>query len=307
MPGVVNNPKNLSLRRAIMEYGTSRMCSEMLRRSLPLKMRDDDPTLGRFYVNRCFTQELANENLFVQFAGYGYVWTNLTKRMAFEAGGAVEYDYDFLMDGGTMYAYFRQKSTTAATFTTGLIEQPVTATLGGLSTGAAGPGGAQTYANTLGAQIMKNEVARGFTVIREELHLTGKPPVRRAAGPKLVGVGEHPDQIDLPLRAEACDPLITNGRLGQPAEKTLIEVVDGPPTRLGPRGDRPREQETTVGVRRKVPNETLSLVGRERPAQQSTGHVVDELAQLEDRALDGIPGRTTPVERPGRGQRARGK
>ena len=162
LPGVVNDPQNLTLRRQILAYGTSRMCSEMLRRSVPLKMRDEDPIAGRFYATSCFTQDLANDHLFVQFGGYGYAWTNLTKRMTFEAGGAVEYDQDFLMDGGTMYVYLREKSTSAATFTTNVIEQPMTSALGGLPAV-----GGQNVANTFGTQIMKNEIARGFTVIRE--------------------------------------------------------------------------------------------------------------------------------------------
>jgi hypothetical protein len=166
LPGVVNDPSNLTLRRAILEYGTNRLCSEMQKRSVPLRLNDGDPAIGRFYPTSCAAQNLANENLFIQFAGYGYAWTNLTKRMGFEAGGAVEYDHDFLMDGSTMYVYFRQRSTTAASFTTGLIEQPGTAVLGRLPIGQ-GPQAGQNYANALGAQIMKNEVARGFTVIRD--------------------------------------------------------------------------------------------------------------------------------------------
>lgn len=162
LPGVVNDPKNLSLRRAIMTYGTSRMCSEMLRRSMPLKLREEDPIIGRFYASSCFTQDLANDHLFIQFGGFGYAWTNLTRRMTFDAGGAVEYDQDFLMDGSTMYVYFRQKATSAASFNVGLIELPATSAIGGLQAG-----GGQSVANSFGTQIMRNEIARGFTVIRD--------------------------------------------------------------------------------------------------------------------------------------------
>ena len=163
LPGVVNDPKNLSLRRDILAYGTSRMCAEMLRRGVPLKLRDEDPIIGRFYPQSCFAQELGNNNLFIQFGGYGYAWTNITKRMAFEASGAVEYEHDFLMDGSTMYVYFRQRSTTAAKFTTGMIEQPGASNLLGLP----GAAGGQSYADAFGSQIMKNQIARGFTVIRQ--------------------------------------------------------------------------------------------------------------------------------------------
>lgn len=161
LPGVVNDPKNLSLRRAILSYGTSQLCSEMQRRSLALKLNETDPTIGRFYPTTCFSQELANQNLFVQFSGRGYAWTNLTKRMAFEAQGAIEYDHDFQMAGSTMYVYFRQRSTSSAEFKPGLIEQQQAP--GGLPFG-----GAQSYAGIIGDKIMRSELARGFTVIRDD-------------------------------------------------------------------------------------------------------------------------------------------
>jgi hypothetical protein len=162
MPGVVNDPHNLSLRRAILSYGTSHMCAEMLSRSVPLKMRDEDPVTGRFYPTSCFAQELANNHMFIQFGGYGYAWTNLTKRMAFDAGGAVEYEQDFLMDGGTMYVYFRQKSTSAAKLDTKMIEQPTANVLAGMPAAEG-----QSYATSVGTEILKSEVGRGFTVIRD--------------------------------------------------------------------------------------------------------------------------------------------
>jgi hypothetical protein len=163
LPGVVNNPQNLSLRRAILAFGQRQICAEMQKRSIPLRLRDEDPATGRFYGTSCFAQELANHNLFIQFGGYGFVWTNLTKRMGFEASAGVEYEQDFLMDGGTMYVYFRQRSTTAASFKTRLVEQPAAVTIGNLPLAQGG-----AYADALGAQLMKSEIARGFTVIRDE-------------------------------------------------------------------------------------------------------------------------------------------
>ena len=40
-------------------------------------------------------------------------------------------DFRFLMDGQTMYVYLREKATSAASFTVGVIEQPMTSALGG--------------------------------------------------------------------------------------------------------------------------------------------------------------------------------
>jgi hypothetical protein len=129
---------------------------------MPLKTADEDPVIGRFFPTTCFAQALANNNLLLQFEGSGFAWTNLTQRMSFGASGAVEYDTDFLMDGSTMYVYFRQRSTPAANFTIRLVEQPQALTMAGTPIGV----GAQGVANTLGAQLLKGEINRGFTVIR---------------------------------------------------------------------------------------------------------------------------------------------
>lgn len=169
MPGVVNTPGNLSLRRAILSFGTSQICSEMLKRSIPLKLRDEDPATGRFYGTTCYAQDVPQSgNVFVQFSGFGYAWTNLTKRLAFDAGGAIEYETDFLMDGDTMYVYFRRKNTSVATFKTRFIEQPQNPAQSALpmGVGASLPGG-EAFINNLGQEVLKTEIARGFTVVRD--------------------------------------------------------------------------------------------------------------------------------------------
>ncbi|UQA62335.1 hypothetical protein [Polyangium aurulentum] len=161
MPGVLNDPGNHSLRRALFSYAQGQICKETQKRSVPIKLRADDPATGRFFPTSCSAKELENENLSLQFGGHGYAWSNLTKRVSFDAGGTVEYQHDFLMDGSTMYVYFRQKSTSATTFTTRLVEQ-TPPSLPGMAGGST-----QGFLDTVGAQILKNELARGFTVIRD--------------------------------------------------------------------------------------------------------------------------------------------
>jgi hypothetical protein len=161
MPGVINNPANLSLRKAILSFGTSRVCAEVQKRSLPLKLRPDDPVIGRFFPRTCFAQDLPTGELRVQFSGGGYIWTNLTQRMSFDADGGIDYDTDFLMDGSTMYVYFRPKSTGSAKLGVKLIEQPQVAAVSGMPFGGSG-----NLSNEVGTQILKGEIAKGFTVIR---------------------------------------------------------------------------------------------------------------------------------------------
>ncbi len=162
MPGIVNDPGNLSLRRGIFSFARGQICREVQKRSLPLKLREEDPATGRFFPMSCAAQELATGNLFLQFGGYGYAWTNITKRIGFDASAAVEYDHDFLMDDSTMYIYFRERSTSATTFGSRLVELPPQAPTVGL------PGGSpQGFLDTVGAAILKKEISRGFTVIRD--------------------------------------------------------------------------------------------------------------------------------------------
>lgn len=198
MPGVVNDPHNLSLRRAIFELGKSRLCGEVQRRSLPLKLRDDDPVIGRFFPGTCFVQTLANDNLVLRFSGSGYAFTNLTRRLSFDASGTVEFDTDFLMDGATMYVYFRQKSTSASAFKVKLVEHPESLSAMGVSLGGVDAG----MANALGAQILKGEIARGFTVIRS-------PRGDVEFGLGVVEKGQHPTA---PYRVPEGRLLLANDR-----------------------------------------------------------------------------------------------
>ncbi|MDZ4064266.1 MAG: hypothetical protein U1E22_06300, partial [Coriobacteriia bacterium] len=95
----------------------------MTHRGAPLRMREDEPVVGRFFARSCNYQELESGDVFVQVAGIGYTWTNATLRMSFEASGAIQYNQDFLMDGSTMYAYFRTRMIASKAFDVKMVEQ----------------------------------------------------------------------------------------------------------------------------------------------------------------------------------------
>jgi hypothetical protein len=161
MPGVINRTDNKSLRFALLKYGLDSFCQEMTKRGAPLKLSDDQPSIGRFYPQRCDTRLLddeTNKSFLVQFFGSGYAWTNITKRMGFDAAGVIEYDPDFLLDQGSMYLYFRTKHIAATSFQSQMIENgaPNAALL-------LAPGG---FAEKFGRQVVAEELTRGFTVIR---------------------------------------------------------------------------------------------------------------------------------------------
>jgi len=162
MPGVINRTDNKSLRFALLKYGLETFCLEMTKRGAALKLADDQPSIGRFYPQRCDTRLVDDESgrsFLVQFLGSGYAWTNITRRLGFDAAGVIEYDPDFLLDDSTMYLYFRTKHIAATSFQAGMIENPAAnAAL------VVAPGG---FAERFGKQVVAEELTRGFTVIRK--------------------------------------------------------------------------------------------------------------------------------------------
>jgi len=167
MPGVLNDPGNRTLRREIMSFAVSEMCNEIRGRSLPLKLRNADPNIGRFFPTACSVQELdENGNLFVQFLGHGYAWTNVTGRMGFEASAAVEYEQDFLMDGSTMYVYFREKKTQKTAFRVLMLEKAGQASGPASVAGLFGTTVAQAT-QQIGDGVLAHQLEGGFTVVRE--------------------------------------------------------------------------------------------------------------------------------------------
>jgi hypothetical protein len=142
-------------------FGAGRLCEEMTKRGAPLRLSDGAPAIGRFFPSQC--QSVTNDErqtLTVQFAGDGYAWTPITKRMSFTTTATVEYKPDFQKDGGTIYVWFRPVSSPVPEFQVGFIQQPIV----GLATALTPLG---TFANLFGQQIVSSELGRGFTVIHE--------------------------------------------------------------------------------------------------------------------------------------------
>lgn len=157
MPGVINDPHNRSLRRDLLAQGLKRVCADVGARSMPVRARDEAPALGRFLPLQCASRELPNHDLHLQLGGRGYIWTEMSQRVGFDAAFGVTYDTDFQLDGSTMYVYFRPRAQSAPAFATRVLEHPQAAFFGGM----------QGMANTVGVQLMSDLLARGFTVIRK--------------------------------------------------------------------------------------------------------------------------------------------
>jgi hypothetical protein len=181
-PGIINDPKNKSLRFDILKYGMDEFCREMRERGAPLKMRDGEPVLGRFFADGCTSQIIDEEqrkSLVLQYSGRGYAWTNVTGRLGFASAGLVEYAPDFQLYEGAMYVYFRPRNVASASFQTLLVESALART--GIALTRVNP-------DQVGRDIVENQLRRGFTVIRytsngeTEIGLgyvpTGKKPFR---------------------------------------------------------------------------------------------------------------------------------
>lgn len=163
MPGVVNDPKNRTLRREILQFGSGQFCKEMKKRGAPLKTRDDAPAVGRFFIDQCDYRELDNDDAFVQFSGAGYVYTQPTGRVGFRAAAAITYNPDMLIDGGTMYAYFRPRNVQSSKFEAVMIERQTGSGVAGMLLGQTSP----ELVSRIGSQIVSQELSKGFTVLRE--------------------------------------------------------------------------------------------------------------------------------------------
>lgn len=160
-PGVINNPKNKSLRFDILKFGLERFCFEMTRRGAPLKLSDDQPIVGRFFAESCNQSVIDTEHrksVIVQYTGKGYGWTNITGRIGFTAAGLVEYAPDFQLDDkDTMYIYFRPRKVDSTSFQTLMVESALAKS--GMSIMGMNP-------DQYGRKIVDSQLQRGFTVIR---------------------------------------------------------------------------------------------------------------------------------------------
>jgi hypothetical protein len=183
--GTINQPENLSMRRSMLKKGMGDFCEQMRSRNAPLRLAIDSPVMGRFYPTQCTASD--NDMLAVSFAGYGYAWTNVTKKITFTGNAAAAYRYDFQVTEGDdcdIYAYFRPARIDQTNFQTHRIENTVVSIFSGLS----------TLGNDFGRQTLATKLKEGFTVIARDAK---QDNVSFALG--IVPIGRrpfHPWQVD---------------------------------------------------------------------------------------------------------------
>ena len=157
LSGPINDPSNRALRRDILSKGLDKFCQEMVKHNAPLQLQQGTPAIGRYFPRQCVQQTLQNGDLFVQFSGVGYAWTNVSKKVTFTMDGTVTYDTDFLMDGCTAYAYFKTHEVRGANFVSRVIEQPIANFVNQLT----------PMGNQFASQLVNAQLQQGFTVIMD--------------------------------------------------------------------------------------------------------------------------------------------
>jgi hypothetical protein len=141
-----------------MQFGLGEFCEQMIRRSAPLKLMPDAPVIGRFFPQHCAQRVLDNGDLWTQFDGFGYAWTNLSKKVTFTSAATIQYNQDFrCAEDNSIYAYFDTRAVSPPAFELRVIEQPVANLM---------QGWIQPFADNFGRQMVSGKLAQGFTVIR---------------------------------------------------------------------------------------------------------------------------------------------
>lgn len=141
-------------------FGAQRVCPEMLKTSLTLRMQDRAPGIGRFFPSQCsYTVNDDAQTLQVNIAGVGYAYVPPAKHIGFNLNVAVEYRPDFMIAGDDLYVWGKfSRMISAPNFQLAYVENPaldVATTLTPLGSGA----------NLLGNQVVAGFLSRGFTVV----------------------------------------------------------------------------------------------------------------------------------------------
>jgi hypothetical protein len=144
-------------------FGASKICPEMLKRGMPLRMQDRAPAIGRFFPMQCsYNVNDSARTVIVNFVGTGYLYLSPAKRVGFSATGSVEYRPDFQIADDDIYVWGRlNRMVQGPSFQLGYVEN-------GLLDLAANLPPFGSLANFLGSQVVSGEMTRGFTVVHNE-------------------------------------------------------------------------------------------------------------------------------------------
>lgn len=144
-------------------FGASKICPEMLKRGVPLKLPQLGPaSVGRFFPSRCDVRvDDVRKAVVMTTAGTGYVMLPLTRRVGFSVAMSVEYLPDFRLEDDATYVWGKFSRFVAPPDMRILgVENPV------VSLATQTPFG--SIATVIGNGLVASEIGRGFTVVRRE-------------------------------------------------------------------------------------------------------------------------------------------
>jgi hypothetical protein len=144
-------------------FGASRVCPEMLKRGVPLKL----PALGGASVGRFFPQQCdvkvddASQTMTLRANGTGYATFPFTRRVGFYIGLEIEYRPDFRMEesGVWVWGTFSRFVSQPDLRITG-VENPV------VNLATKTPAG--DLATMFGQSLVAGELGKGFTVVHRD-------------------------------------------------------------------------------------------------------------------------------------------
>jgi hypothetical protein len=144
-------------------FGASRICPEMLKLGVPLRLDNGSPAVGRFFPMTCnYTVNDASQTVAVNFAGTGYGYMLPAKRVGFSCSASIELRPDFRIEGDDIYLWGRLNRTLAGPdFRLGYIENAAFNIASAIP-----PFG--TITNFFANQVVASELTRGFTVVSNE-------------------------------------------------------------------------------------------------------------------------------------------
>ena len=160
--GIINN--NPDFRWFLFShYGADRICPDMLKRSVPVRLQDRAPAVGRFFPTSCNVS--INDRgrvIVVSIGGTGYGYVQPARRVGFAVTGSVEYRPDFVIAGDDTYLWAKvNRVVDGPHFQAGYMENPIMDAMGNLP-----PFG--NIANFLGNQAVSGVMTQGFTVIHND-------------------------------------------------------------------------------------------------------------------------------------------
>src|SRR6185437_15478010 len=92
---IINNDPDLRW-TLFSRFGANRVCPELLKTSVPIRLQDRGPATGRFFPRTCNTTiDGARRVMIVSVAGTGYGYVAPARRVGFSVSASVEYRPDF--------------------------------------------------------------------------------------------------------------------------------------------------------------------------------------------------------------------